>query len=178
MGINWLDFWDPTSLPGLIDWIGFVIGSIGIVVAVVQLSRSASALKAAKRSLDKTRAELIFNRLNAAIPELRRLTDILGDAIDTDNRPVAAFALNDFPVRVSEIRTLFELSGGSDPDFLLLLSDRNKDLIFMRSQVYERPTDSLGSIIGFSMTPLRELMSDVAGASMQIQTTAQTSNNT
>jgi hypothetical protein len=175
MGIDWLDYWDPTNLPGLVDWLGFTIGSVGIIFAVVQLTRSAGALKAAKESLEKTQAELIFNRLNAAIPELRRLADILGDAIDDDNRPAAAFALNDFPVRVSEIKTLFDLTGGADTAFLTVLTERGQQLIEMRSLVYSRPKNSLRSVIGYSMTPLRELISDVAGAAMQIQTTAQAS---
>jgi hypothetical protein len=167
------DFYDPASLPGLLDWIGFIIGTVGITIAVAQLWRSASALKAAKTSLDKTRSELIFNRLNAAIPELRRLTDILGGAIDTDNRDAAAFALNDFPVRVSEVKKLFLLTRGAPPEFLTGLDDRTRDLIEMRSWVYDNPSIPLSSVMGFSMTPLRALISEVSGISMDIQTTAQ-----
>lgn len=107
---QWLDF---ANIPGVLDWIGFVLGGLGIAFALVQLYKSRGALQAAKDALDDARNVLVRDQIIVLLPAFSEIAASLADAMSADSRDVAIEVLQRFSERASEAEQL--LANREDP---------------------------------------------------------------
>ena len=87
---RWLDL---GNVPGVLDWVAFILGTIGMAVALVQLFKSRGALAAAKQALDDARRGLVRDQLLQVLPRFTEISASLDDAIRADSRELAQKAL-------------------------------------------------------------------------------------
>ncbi|WP_407358042.1 hypothetical protein LTA6_002632 [Microbacterium sp. LTA6] len=100
---NWLDF---ANIPGVLDWIGFVFGGLGIGFALVQLYKSRGALQAAKDALDDAREILVRDQIIVLLPAFSEIAASLAGAMSANSRDVAIDVLQRFSERASEAEQL------------------------------------------------------------------------
>ena len=164
----WIDF---GNVPGLLDWMGFVLGGIGIGVTLFQLFRSRGALKAASRALIETRASLIKNQLVAILPNLEGISHAVDHAIALDDRDAAEVALEQFCLYANESATLLK-SAGEGGEFneivhdLLAVSDSAGDA---RAGLFGHPGETVSDIIGLTASQVRNLAPRIKGTATAVK---------
>jgi hypothetical protein len=161
--------YDPTSLPGFLDWLGFLLGAAGIITALVQLCRSKNALIAAKESLDATRQNLVQNRLGAAIPDLQEMISLLDRAVSQNDRNSTHFFLGETARRTSAVLTLAQIASYDEGGLVTRLEKFRDDFPEVIDMMNRDDTVNLHQSIGLSMVPLRELSGDLSAASITLQ---------
>lgn len=165
---QWLA-WD--NVPGALDWIGFILGGVGILVALVQLFRSRGALKAAKSALDSTRLRLMTNQLVSILPSFETTSKSIDDAIRENDRDAASAALAAY---CSQAHRAASLIRSTDIGFTELsaritiyaknASDARDGLFYDEGTVH--------ALIGHVASDIRILAAEIGGMSLTLQNDA------
>lgn len=115
-GWQWLDY---TNVPGVLDWVAFVSGVLGLLLGlggiaftICQISKSRGALEAAKDALETTRSTLIKNQLASILPRFEATLNLIENAINADQRNVLQVHLLSLRKDAIESIRLLELSDG------------------------------------------------------------------
>lgn len=119
-GWQWLDY---TNVPGMLDWIAFgsgvlglALGLGGIAFTIYQICKSRSALEAAKDALETTRSTLIKNQLASILPRFEATLNLIENAINTDQRDILQLHLLSLRKDAIESISLLELSNDGPQD--------------------------------------------------------------
>lgn len=99
----WLDW---ANVPGLLDYLGLLLGIVGFAIAIGQLVRSRSALVAAEDALNSARSALTSNQLIAVLPAFEEISAQLTAAVQGDIPQQAETALDRFRYRQQEAEAL------------------------------------------------------------------------
>lgn len=162
----WLDF---TSVPGLLDWIAFVLGGAGILFTVVQLVRSRGALIAARDALNETRQNLTRNQLVALLPSLESVSSDLDRAVRRNKRSGADEALQRFSVKAAESATLLAATTTQFSDLVDDFISIIGDVADARAGLFANPTLDVHDIAGDAARRVRDLIPTVQRASTVIR---------
>lgn len=155
---KWLDF---ASVPGVLDWLGFVLGGLGIGFTIWQLLKSESAYKAAQEALEETRDKLVRNQLVAELPEFRKILDLIDADAASGNRDSLSDSLYSFAfISRATISLLNETPG----DFLELVSSLRKaagSAMDIRSKLYEPLEITTAQLLRSSDQDLRQVVLEI-----------------
>ncbi|GAA2910603.1 ATP/maltotriose-dependent transcriptional regulator MalT [Microbacterium keratanolyticum] len=149
---HWLDF---ANIPGMLDWIGFVLGGLGIVVALVQLYKSRGALQAAKNALDEARNGLVRDQIIVLLPSFSEIASSLTGAMHADSREAAVDVLQRFSERASEAEQLLTNRGTLHEEAVRELSDARAAAAKAIDRLYRKPDMTTAERVGTAATKIR-----------------------
>ncbi|MGW9168420.1 hypothetical protein [Agromyces sp. NPDC055658] len=163
---QWLDF---TNVPGLLDWVAFVLGGLGIGFTIVQLTRSKGALKAAEQALESTRASLVRNQLVAVLPAFEEISREIDGALEADDRKRMAEALHRFSYRAVEVVVLLKSSNAGFEDLANEIANEGSDASEARGKLYGEPTATVDELVGTTASQIRLLAPRISGVAVSIR---------
>lgn len=150
---------DPGVSFGVLDWVAFVLGALGIGFTIFQLLRSKGALQAAREALEETRSSLIKNQLAEALPQFRAIMQQVENSLLQQNTNEQLDGHLEDLIRHS--RETVELIAAYGAD----LGQASYDAVAvvqsaeaMRARLYERPDETAQ----YLAQPLRQLRSNVS----------------
>lgn len=170
---EWLDW---ANVPGLLDWIGFVLGGAGLAFAVVQLTRSRSALTAAEQALDEAREGLIRDQVIAILPTFGELAESLMNAADADSREVAKRVLLRFTVSAREAEVLLGSRAKRHPDAIRELSDARRAAIFAIDRLHNEHSQTTSQRLGDAAGAIHSVAATLSGVRAMIRNEIGTGN--
>ncbi|MBN7792507.1 hypothetical protein [Microbacterium esteraromaticum] len=138
-GWQWLDW---TNIPGLLDWLGFILGGVGIGFALHQLYSSRGALAAAKAALDEARQSLIRDQIIVLLPAFTEISAALTAAMDENSRPIAQQLLQRFNEKANEAQALLENHSTQYGEAIKELSDARVAVMGAIDRLYSAPSQS------------------------------------
>lgn len=144
-------------MPGLLDWIAFVLGMIGMAVALFQLFRSRNALVAAREALEEARETLIRDQTLQVLPSFSEISESLDDAMRQDSREFAELALQRFSFKASEALALLADSKRQYPDQVSALTKAKNAAGIARSRLFGSPDKSTTDLVGAAATQIRDI---------------------
>lgn len=159
-GWRWLDF---ANVPGMLDWIAFVLGGLGIGFTLVQLWRSRGALEAARRALTDARDGLVRDQIIVLLPAFSELAASLGDAMSADSRTVAVEVLQRFSEKASEAEQLLSNRQTSHLEAVNELLDARGAAAKAIDRLYSRPDQNTAQRVGVAASKIRSVAVTVNG---------------
>ena len=161
--INW------SNIPGLLDWIAFILGGVGIFVALRQLFKSTGALRAAEKALKETRSTLIKNQLVAILPGITEISTSIDATLQSDNPDEAQKALGRFSDFAQESAVLLVATTRDFEEIAQALVSASAEASAARGQLFRREDQSVVELIGPVAATIRNLGPRVRGASMSLR---------
>lgn len=162
---RWLDF---GNVPGVLDWVAFILGTIGMGVALVQLFKSRGALAAAKKALDDARRGLVRDQLLQVLPRFTEISASLDDAIRADSRELAQKALGRFSEHAAEAAALLEEQRSSHAPVLDKLRRASAAAANARSRLFEVEGETTGQRVGVAADHVRDIGTTLIGVSVKV----------
>jgi hypothetical protein len=92
-----------------------IAGLVGVLIALVQLVRTRSTLKATQTAINRTERHLALNHLLFLLPQLQRLEGDLDVAVENDQRDTVIRQLVEWRRLASEIHGLVDGQPFSEP---------------------------------------------------------------
>lgn len=163
---QWLDF---ANIPGVLDWIGFVVGGIGLGFALFQLASSRSALTAAKEALEGARVSLIRDHLLGLLPAFNEMAASLMDAINADSREVAGRILQRFMESASEAEALLATHVEQHPAAIEVLTEARVAAAKAIDRLYQAPDQTTSQRVGAAASALRSAATTLAAVRVSIR---------
>ncbi|WDG17490.1 hypothetical protein [Microbacterium sp. Clip185] len=165
----WLDL---ANVPGVLDWVAFVLGGAGIGFTIWQLLRSRSALVAAQKALEHTQSVLIRNQLLAVLPPFSELSDRLDAAMRSNSREEAEQALSRFCYQSSEAAALLKNSGLDHTEIVQKMVVTTRAAQVARAGLFDNEEMTVADIVGIAATTIRDLGPEVHGVAVVIRNDA------
>jgi len=163
----WIDL---TNVPGLLDWIAFLLGGTGIAFTAIQLLRSKSSLVAAERALKNTRASLLANQAIFVLPAFQEISDSIDSAIQADNREELQASLSRFNARAHEaISVLTALEENIYASFVLDLENVTAEVGDARDGLFSDSSANCLEIGGPVASRIRALSPKLGGLAVGIR---------
>lgn len=164
-------WYDLANVPGVLDWIAFVLGTLGIGFTVIQLLRSRSALKAAELALIETRDILIQNQLGSVLPGFEEISNSINASLaaDVKDRWQVEAGFGRF---VSHGHEAIALLSDSTSDFASLIRSIETSIRLVskaRSSIFTDTTTPLEELVGEAATSVRDLAPKLKGAAVSIR---------
>lgn len=161
-------------MSGAFEWIDWgadasvydLLGIAGIIIAIIQLFRSRSALVAAKNSLINTKKRLATIQALDAMPVLHLASRSINESILADGeRSTADAHLATFAHTASTVSQLIKISDPDETDLARAFFEAAATASQGRSNLYWNVNDEipLGDLIGDPADALREFLGAIHG---------------
>lgn len=162
----WIDF---SNVPGLLDWVAFLLGALGIGFTVIQLFRSRGALKSAAAALQNTRDTLIRNQLVSVLPAFEEISKSIDAALTSKNRTQLQEGFARFTFRAHEAVSLLNSSTNEFETIVEEILSVAESASTARSSLYSDATTPLDILVGDAASSVRNLAPRVSGAAVSIR---------
>lgn len=170
-------FLDWANVPGPFDWIGLLLAVVGFTVTIVQLCRSAGALKAAKAALENTRESLTHNQLLGILPQFQSVGADMDHAINGDSRDVAHRTLVRYGDVATETATLLgRVTEGYEP-LVARLNISVGMALDAKEALFLRPEDAVGDVVSSAATEIRKISAEIVGVTASVRNNPKVSVN-
>jgi hypothetical protein len=164
---------DVENVPGVLDWVAFIFGGLGIGFTVWQLVRSRNSLNAARDALRDTQALLVRNQALFALPVFQEISESIDAAISDDSRQDLQSAFGRFAVRASETTSLLRaLDRPEYSDFLSRLDTVSDEVSSSRASLSSNPEQECIVLGGTAANSVRDLAPRLNGLAVTIRNDA------
>lgn len=160
---------DFSAVPGLLDWIAFGLGALGIGFTVIQLIRSKGALKAAAKALTETRDILMRNQLVSVLPAFEEISKSIDSALRADDRELLQDGLGRFSYRAHEAMALLTDSTSGHEALINEIAITARSSSLARSNIFSDPTSPVALLAGEAASSIRNLAPQIGGAAVSIR---------
>jgi hypothetical protein len=162
---------DFNNVPGVLDWLAFILGGLGIGFTVVQLIRSRGALKAAAKALTDTRSTLIKNQLLSTLPAFEEISAVVDNALSTDpDRDPMQQALTRFCLHAQEAASLLKSStNGQFDEVIREIVGTADEASQARAGLFSNVGATIHDIAGDAATSIRNLAPKIRGVAVDIR---------
>lgn len=160
---------DVSNVPGVLDWVAFILGAAGIGFTVIQLARSKGALKAAAEALSETRGTLIRNQLVSVLPAFEEISKSIDSALDAKSRDRLQEGFERFTFRAHEAVALLHASTTEFSGLVDEIMKAAESASGARSDLYGDATTPLDTLVGDAASSIRKLAPRISGAAVSIR---------
>lgn len=160
---------DTANVPGLLDWIGFILGAAGLGFTVHQLLKSRNALQAAAKALEETRANLIKNQLVSQLPVFGVMAETITNSVRNNTPEAAITALNEFRLRAYEVHVLLRETDAGAEDLLDEIKACGDAAGSARAKLFDNLSETVKDRIGSEADKIQLLIPQISAAAVTVK---------